>query len=183
MDRREDGPAATPAERASGGKARKLSLGRALGRLPGATIAASRPYVVRGESMDPSFRDGDQLLVDRRAGTGPSRGDVVVLHDPRDHARHELKRIVGLPGEEVRFRDGLLHIDGEPLDEPYLGGLPATLGAETSGWRLGSGEYFVMGDNRVRSTDSRKYGPVAASLIVGRARFRYWPPRRWGSLR
>ena len=103
-----------------------------------------------------------------------------MVRDPRQPERDELKRIVGLAGEEMRLEDGLLYVDGAVLDEPYLGGLPPTLGLESRRWRMGSDEYFVMGDNRVRSTDSREYGPVRADLLVGRVLLRYWPPRRWG---
>ena len=135
--------------------------------------------------MRPSFRDGDVLVVDTRAyrRSDPSRGDVVVVCGPREPERHELKRVVGLAGEEVRFEDGLLHVDGMVLDEPYLGGLPSTLGLEARRWSLGPDEYFVMGDDRVRSTDSREYGPVKADMLVGKALLRCWPPRRWGAIR
>ena len=141
-------------------------------------------YIVRGESMRPSFREGDQLVVNPWAyrRSAPRRGDVAVVRDPRLSARHELKRIVGLAGEEVRLEDGLLHVDGAVLDEPYLAGLPSTLGLESRRWSVGPDEYFVMGDDRVRSTDSREYGPVSADLLVGRAWLRYWPPRRWGAV-
>jgi len=139
-------------------------------------------YIVRGDSMLPAFYEGDRLVVDRRSyrDSTPARGDVAVVRDPRQSARHGLKRIVGLAGEEVRIEDGLLHVDGVVLDEPYLGGLPATLGLAPGDWHVGTDEYFIMGDNRVRSTDSREYGPVKVDLLIGKARFRYWPPRRWG---
>ena len=103
----------------------------------------------------------------------------MVVRDPRLPVG-ELKRVVGLAGEEVRLEDGLLYVDGAALDEPYLGGLPPTLGLGTRTWRLEPGEYFVMGDNRAHSTDSREYGPVKADMLVGRVVLRYWPPRRWG---
>ena len=139
-------------------------------------------YVVRGDSMQPSFRGGDQLVVNPWAyrRSAPARGDVAVVRDPRLLTRHELKRVVGLGGEELRFEDGLLHVDGAVLDEPYLGGLPAALGLQARRWRLAPGEYFVMGDNRAHSTDSREYGPITADDLVGRAWLRYWPPRRCG---
>ena len=143
---------------------------------------AVKLYVVRGDSMRPSFREGDLLVVDAREyrHSRPRRGDVAVVRDPRLPAREELKRIVGLAGEEVRLEEGLLHVDGVVLDEPYLGGLPSTPGLEPRRWNLGPDEYFVMGDDRVRSTDSREYGPVTVDLLVGRTRLRCWPPRRWG---
>ena len=132
--------------------------------------------------MSPRFRGGQMLLVSGRAlsGSGPARGDVVIVRDPRDPRRDHLKRVVGLPGEGVRLRDGMLFIDGEQHPEPYLGGGPATLGLEEKSWRLGGDEYFVMGDNRSRSTDSREFGPVGRTSIRGRAWFRYWPPGAWG---
>ena len=146
---------------------------------------AVKLYVVRGDSMRPSFRDGDLLVADTRAyrRSAPRRGDVVVVRDPREPERHELKRVVGVGREEVRLEEGLLHVDGVVLDEPYLGGLPSTPGLEPRRWNLGPDEYFVMGDDRVRSTDSREYGPVKADLLVGRALLRCWPPRRWGAIR
>ena len=107
----------------------------------------------------------------------------MVVRDPRLPAREELKRIVGLAGEEMRFEDGLLYIDGAVLDEPYLGGLPSTLGLEGKRWKMGPDEYFLMGDNRAHSTDSREYGPVKADMLVGKVWLRYWPPRRWGLIR
>ena len=135
--------------------------------------------------MTPSFEDGDYLLVSRAAyrSTTPSRGDPVILRDPRDAgegSRENLKRVVGLPGEEVRLDEGMLYIDGEHLVEPYLAGLPASPGLVGGAWRLVDDEYFVMGDNRVHSTDSRLFGPVGRWLIAGKARFHIWPLERWG---
>ncbi len=147
-----------------------------------AQVLTSIHYAVRGDSMSPGFKSGQMLLVSRRALSwdGPSRGDVVIVRDPRDPRRDFLKRVVGLPGEGVRLRDGMLFIGGEQHPEPYLGDGPATLGLEEKSWTLGDGEYFVMGDNRMRSTDSRTFGPVGRASIRGRAWFRYWPPGAWG---
>jgi signal peptidase I len=105
---------------------------------------------------------------------------VVVVVAPGDSHLRYVKRVVGLPGEEVRILDGALLVDGARLIEPYLGGLPSSVGLGDSVWGLGPEEYFVLGDNRLRSTDSREYGPVGARLIVGKAWFRYWPLRGWG---
>ena len=149
-----------------------------------AQVLTSIHYAVRGDSMGPGFKSGQMLLVSRRAlsGSGPSRGDVVIVRDPRDSRKALLKRVVGLPGEDVRLRDGMLFVDGEQHAEPYLGGGPETLGLEEKSWRLGDDEYFVMGDNRSRSTDSREFGPVGRMSIRGRAWFRYWPPGAWGQV-
>ena len=150
-----------------------------------AILPSSRIYLVRGDSMRPSFEPGSHLLVSRAAYalSEPSRGDVVIVRNPRKAGTRYLKRVVGLPSEAVRILDGALLVDGVHLDEPYLDGLPASVGMGDREWGLGSGEYFVLGDNRLRSTDSREYGPVSRDLILGKAWFRYWPLRRCGRIR
>ena len=132
--------------------------------------------------MHPSIRAGDWLLVRRDAyrRAGPTRGDLAILRDPRKTTEKYLKRVVGLPGEGVSTRDGELLIDGGRLSEPYLEGLPSSVGLETKSWRVGQGQYFVVGDNRVHSTDSREFGAVDVGLMVGKATRRVWPPSRWG---
>ena len=139
-------------------------------------------YAVKGDSMTPSFQPGDRLLVSPGAygHEPPARGDVVIVDRPEAAGESYLKRIVGLPEEEVRLSEGYLLIDGEHLVEPYLGGLPASLGLEERIWKLAQDEIFVMGDNRARSTDSREFGPVGVGLIVARVWFRWWPLRRRG---
>ena len=148
-----------------------------------AALLTSRHYVVRGDSMAPTLGSGHLLLM-RPGGppSGLSRGDLVIVRDQRDPKSRYLKRVVGLPGERIQLFEGLLYVDGGHLAEPYLGGLPASLGLEDKVWGLGEGEYFVMGDNRARSTDSRAFGPVDAGLIVGKVWFRYWPLSKWGKL-
>ena len=132
------------------------------------------PYVVRGHSMSPTFSEGDRLLVSRFRGNSFSfaRGDVVVV---RDGERRHLKRVIGLPRENIRQSDGVLLINDQPLDEDYLGGLPAVIGLDDHTWNLGNNEFFLLGDNRAHSTDSRQRGPVALDDIEGKVRFRYWP--------
>ncbi len=146
--------------------------------------ALSYLYRVTAESMDPSIRDGDWLLVrrDARRRAAPRRGDIVIVRDPLKTTEKYVKRVVGLPGEEVSTRDGELLIDGGRLSEPYLDGLPSSVGLETSTWRLGQGQYFVVGDNRARSADSREFGPVDVGFMVGKATRRVWPPSRWGAV-
>ena len=138
-------------------------------------------YRVRGDSMTPTLRDGDYLLARRFGGMKrkPARGDIVIVAMP---AQSQLKRVVGLPGERVAFADGMLLINGDRFAEPYLRGLPPYLGLGEYKFELGGDEYFVMGDNRAHSTDSRHYGPVSGSCIEGRAVWRVWPARRWGFL-
>ena len=115
-------------------------------------------------------RAGDRTL---------SRGSVVVTARAE---RVDVKRIVGLPGERITFMEGVLLIDGMKMSEPYLGGLPSVIGLDFAEYELGSDEYFLMGDNRAHSTDSRHYGPVHRQRIEGRAIFRLWPPLRWARL-
>ncbi len=161
-----------------GARGRRVSANRWLRLF---TLLASRRYVVRGDSMRPTLEPGQHLLVARvLTETGPSRGDLVVVRDPRASGRRDLKRVVGLPGEEVHILDGTLLVDEVALEESYLGGLPSSVGLGDRGWTVGQDEYFLLGDNRSRSTDSREHGPVNEDLIIGRAWFRYWPLSRWG---
>lgn len=124
--------------------------------------------------MAPTLRDGDYVLVRAREafGRAPKRGDVVVV--AMAEGSH-VKRVVGLPGERVVFTEGTLLIDGARFMEPYLRGLPPYLGLEDAEFSLAQDEYFVMGDNRPHSTDSRHCGPVTRSDIEGRTVWRVWP--------
>lgn len=130
--------------------------------------------VVREDSMNPSLSNGDVLLV-RRIERPLERGSLVIADIPRQEPHTQIKRVVGLPGERIVFEDSSLFIDDEFYPENYLGGLPQTVGLERDEWRLGSEEYFLLGDNRSRSVDSRKYGPVPAVSILAQVRFRLWP--------
>ena len=154
-------------------------------RLPLVSVLASlilaRRFVVRGASMEPSFRHGDCLLVDRLAyrWRAPARGEVVTLRPPPGD-RVYLKRIVALPGEEVRLGPQGVLVNDEALSEPYLAQESTEL--ISTEWRLGPQDYLVLGDRRSDSRDSRRFGPVGAEQIIGPLLFRYWPPWRWGRL-
>ena len=147
-------------------------------------LVSSRAYVIRGASMAPSLTPGDQVLVDMSAYSegGPVRGDVVVFSSPGADVRQDIKRVVGVPGERVVMAEGMLHVDDQQVIEPYLGGLPSSVGLGESAWDLGAGEYLVLGDNRAHSRDSRDFGPIVEDRIVGRAWVRYWPISAWGPL-
>ena len=134
--------------------------------------------------MTPSLRPGDQVLVDASAyrEVEPARGDVVVFSNPRSDGRHDIKRVIGLPGERVVMAEGMLYVDERGLAEAYLGGLPSSVGLGESAWDLGAGEFLLLGDNRAHSTDSRELGPIGGDRMVGRAWMRYWPVTAWGSL-
>ena len=107
----------------------------------------------------------------------------VTFSNPGVDGRHDIKRVIGLPGERVVMAEGLLFIDERQQAEPYLGGLPSSVGLGESAWELGAGEYLVLGDNRAHSTDSRGFGPIGGDRIVGRAWMRYWPLTAWGMVR
>ena len=140
--------------------------------------AGFRLYRVQGQSMAPALRQGDYVLVRaHRNRARRRRGDIVVV--AMNDGTH-LKRIVGLPGERLVFTEGTLLVDGARLPEPYLRGLPPYLGLETREFSLGGDAYFVMGDNRAHSTDSRHFGPVDRPALEGALVCRLWPPLRRG---
>lgn len=136
-------------------------------------------YLVRGDSMSPTLRDGDLIHVRRILGEGASyrRGSIVVVETASLSRGNSLvtnvKRVVGLPGELVRVgRDGAVYVEGTSLSEPYLAaGAQAAPGPGLL-WVCDDDAYFLMGDNRADSWDSRRFGPVQASSIVGRIWFR-----------
>ena len=133
-----------------------------------ALIAAcdSARITVAGQAMRPSYNDGDRLIASKDVST-LSRGDVIGFRYPRDESKSFLQRIVGLPGERIEIVDGLTFIDGKSLVEPYVAAenrLPHTMAPVV----LGPDEYFVMGDNRGNSSDSRSWGPVKRPAIWAR---------------
>ncbi|MEK7541457.1 MAG: signal peptidase I [Patescibacteria group bacterium] len=148
-----------------------------------------QPFVVRGASMEPTFSDREYLVIDEASYyfRPPARGEMIVFHYPRDPRQFFIKRIIGLPGERVKIEKGQVMIanaaypEGFTLQESYLNppGRATHPDMETA---LGDGEYFVMGDNRDFSSDSRLWGILPQKRIVGRAVFRAWPFARFGSV-
>jgi signal peptidase I len=135
---------------------------------------------VSGPSMKPTLEGGEYIIVNRLAYRwgSPQRGDIVVFHSPDPAASEDLiKRIVGLPGDTVKFVGGRVWLNGAPLAEPYAVGVT---GSEQT-WRVGPDQLFVLGDNRAFSRDSHNFGPVPESDLVGRAWLIYWPPSEWGA--
>lgn len=132
-------------------------------------------FSIDGRSMQASFEPGEYALVSKASyGLGsPQRGDVVVLYRPGKPTEELLKRVIGLPGEEIAIRDGQILINGRELDESqYLGDLETSNLASTA---VPAGAYFVLGDNRSVSQDSRSFGPVPREAIVGKVVLVYWP--------
>lgn len=166
-----------------------------------------RNFRVEGYSMEPSIHDGEYLIVDHltysdnlpvgllqrilgRSSTGtrifdrffhpPRRGDIIVFVPPNNQRKDYIKRVIGLPGDTVEARQGIVYVNGHPLREPYIrpGGPPAW-GPVT----VGPGQLFVLGDNRGNSTDSRSFGTVPMKDVIGKAWLAYWPPANWGFIR
>ena len=141
-----------------------------------------QPFVVTGDSMRPNFQDGNYLIIDEftyRFVRPPERGEVIVLHAPNSKTDYFIKRVIGLPGDRIVITDGHVEIwndqykDGKTLGESYLPNNKLTYGNIDQ--RLGVNEYFVLGDNRLASSDSRVWGTLARSAIVGRAVLRVFP--------
>lgn len=142
---------------------------------------------VEGQSMEPTLQEKEWLFINRAVYIfgHPQRGDIVILKDPHKYRGRNVylvKRVVGIPGDEVEVRAGRLYVNGEEVEEPYVNGeiqdqdMPPML--------VGEGEYFVLGDNRHRgaSMDSRFFGTVSEQLIKGRADFVLWPLSKIGGL-
>jgi signal peptidase I len=142
-----------------------------------------QPVKVEGTSMAPLISDQERIFINKLVYKFEpiSRGDVVVFWYPSDRTKSFIKRVVGLPGETVEIRQGHVYVNGKSLDEPYI--LPAYLDTNSyPAFRVPQQQYFVMGDHRDSSNDSRMFGPVPAEYIYGKAVFAYWPMDHFGSL-
>lgn len=135
-----------------------------------------QPFFVKGASMEPNFFDHEYLVIDEISYRfkEPHRGDIVVFRYPKDPRQFFIKRIVALPNETIEIKNNTVYINGVKIDESqYLPTDNATVGNVFT--KLGPTEFFVMGDNRNYSLDSRSFGPVTKEFIVGRAWFRGFP--------
>lgn len=145
-----------------------------------------QPFYVKGASMEPSFYDKEYLIIDELSYRfhEPARGDIVVFRYPRNPEEYFIKRVIGLPGEKVQIKDGAVYIyneehpDGIKLKEDYLPSDTMTYGLNENITELGSSEYYVLGDNRNASKDSRSFGAVERKLLTGRVLLRGWPFNR-----
>ena len=139
----------------------------------------AQPFVVNGDSMFPTFHNKEYLIVDEISYIvrNPRRGEVTVFRYPNDPSRFFIKRIVGMPNETIKIKDGVVTIinkdnpDGFVLEEPYINEKFTT----TDSYTTGNDQYFVMGDNRNRSSDSRSWGVLPKKLMAGRAYLRLLP--------
>lgn len=141
----------------------------------------AEPFIVNGASMDPTFDSGNFLIIDRLSYRfqEPQRDDVIVFKYPFNQKVYYIKRIIGLPNETIKIQDGKITIvneenkDGFVLDESFIS--ESRISHDTSTTKLGPNEYFVMGDNRIQSSDSRTWGLLDQNLIVGRPILQLFP--------
>jgi signal peptidase I len=159
-------------------------------------MAAPR-FLVDGPSMQPTFWDDQRLIISRvhYMVDDPERGDIVVFNKPGSRIGDSplIKRAVGLPGETIEFRHTTppggteavveLYINGQLVNEPYINEACRPNSCSENIWELGPDEYFLMGDNRNHSSDSRSFGPINKRDIIGEALVRYWPPQDWALLK
>ena len=138
-----------------------------------------RSYTVVMSSMEPNFQEGECIMVNKATyrSSDPQRGQVIIFVPPFESPHPFIKRVIGLPGENVEIKDGKIFIDGIPLEEEYImeppnNPMPAT--------EVPENEYFVLGDNRNSSNDSRNGWTVPRDNIIGKAWFTYWPPSKLG---
>ena len=147
----------------------------------------AQPYQVQQNSMERTLEPGQYVLVDKLTPRFDpyKRGDIIVFTPPQTWESDStpfIKRVIGLPGDRVEIRDdGLVYINGTALEEPYTyknaAGVnePTTASSDQSSWVIPAGQLFVMGDHRQKSADSRVFGPIAETSVIGRAFVRYWP--------
>jgi len=138
-------------------------------------------YKVLSVSMEPTLYEGQYLLISKQTHKiwPLRRGDIIVFQYPRDTTKNYIKRIAGLPGEKIELRSGKLYVNGELVPETWISG---QTGGSFAPRQLGEDEYFVMGDNRNNSSDSRAWGPIKNWHIAGKAIFRYWPFQSFGPI-
>ncbi|HXX99632.1 MAG TPA: signal peptidase I [Candidatus Limnocylindrales bacterium] len=142
-----------------------------------------QPVKVEGTSMAPLLSDQERIFINKFVYRFEpiDRGDVVVFWYPLDRTKSFIKRVIGLPGETVEIRHGVVLIDGQSISEPYVPPQYADV-SDYGPVKVPRGSYFVMGDHRISSNDSRVFGPVGSQFIYGRAVFAYWPVDHFGSL-
>jgi signal peptidase I len=143
-----------------------------------------QPVKVEGTSMLPRLHDGERIFINRFVyQMNPiERGDIVVFYYPKDPDKNFIKRVIGLPGDEITISNGKLRINGKLVPELYLSDEYTTVTSPSHTWVVEPHHYFVMGDNRDASNDSRSWGLVPERYIYGKAMFRYWPLNEAGSL-
>lgn len=149
----------------------------------------AQPHKVSGSSMAATFHDGDYIITQKvsyRLGD-PQRGDIVVFKNPRDESQDFIKRVIALPGDIIMVDGTQVYLNNQLLNEPYLSPGTPTFGRNFLNdgieVKAGDNQYFVFGDNREHSSDSREWGPIPKEKIIGKAFFRYFPPKVFGPVK
>ena len=139
--------------------------------------SATQNFRIEGASMLPTLHEGEYLIINKLIYylEEPERGDIIVLHFPNDRSRDFIKRIIGLPGDTVEIRNGEVRVNGYLLNEPYISAPPNN----NKTWQIPEDQFFVVGDNRPNSSDSRSWSYLPREDIIGRAWVVYWPPQDW----
>ncbi|MGB8476424.1 MAG: signal peptidase I [Candidatus Acidiferrum sp.] len=142
-----------------------------------------QPVKVEGTSMAPLLSDQERIFINKFVYRFEpiERGDVVVFWYPLDRSKSFIKRVIGLPGDRIEIRQGIVYVNGRAMQEPYVPPQYEDM-SDFGPIRVPRNNYFVMGDHRISSNDSRMFGPVASKYIYGRAVFAYWPVDHFGSL-
>ncbi|HKM83281.1 MAG TPA: signal peptidase I [Candidatus Acidoferrum sp.] len=178
-------PAATPAHHALRHEIRVWTrdLLIAIGLALVIIVFLYQPVKVEGTSMAPLLQDQERIFINKFVYRFEpiERGDVVVFWYPLDRSKSFIKRVLALPGETIEIRRGAVYVNGQMVPEPYVPSRYADV-TDFGPVRVPQGSYFVMGDHRISSNDSRVFGPVANQYIYGRAVFAYWPVEHFGSL-
>jgi signal peptidase I len=143
--------------------------------------ALTARVLVDGYSMRPTLENQQRLIVNKLAYKSglPELGDIVVFHFPIDPEDDFIKRVVGLPGDEIKIANGNVSVNGEVLIEPYIAAAPNYAGT----WYVPENEVFVLGDNRNNSSDSHVWGAVPSENLIGKAIVIYWPPPAWAMIK
>lgn len=139
--------------------------------------AVSARVRVDGFSMRPTLDDGEFVLVSKLNYklSNVQRGDIIVFHYPMDPEQELIKRVIGLPGDRIEVNEGIVYVNGQALEEPYIAAPPAY----SSQWNVPEDRLFVLGDNRNNSSDSHSWGFLPFENVVGKAVLIYWPPPMW----
>lgn len=143
----------------------------------------AQPFIVSGASMDPTFTDGDYLIVDQitKDFVEPKRDSVVIFKYPKDETKYFIKRVIGVPGDTVEIKNGAVIVNGATIDEPFVVDINKKK-ENMAELTLEAGKYFVLGDNRKGSLDSRAWGTVSENQIIGRPVVRLLPVPRFNIL-
>lgn len=139
---------------------------------------ATGRFRIEGHSMMPTLQEGEYIIINKLSYylDEPERGDIIVLRFPNDRTRDFIKRVVGIPGDQIEIGNGVVTVNGVALTEPYLNAPPSYNGS----WTVPADSYFVLGDNRNNSHDSHNWNFLPRSDIIGKAWVIYWKPENWG---